>query len=225
MNTNMTAEELIAVVEDSLTTLHANYRGHADESDLYEAALVAVAVDAARAVDGIPLITYDGRASTTQLRFRQAPGNLWTRDFTYVVVGFAGRRSQIEIHLGVKVVGASGVAHECDIAILDKDEADWSRSNQMHPRKRHLIAAIEAKNYAASPELGVGRGFLGLGLELSKDSCSLVFPAKGSDNIKMLIAKKKNGVCFDEATPKSPASDRLRSHLETRIRTWLSTKP
>ncbi|MFI5500957.1 hypothetical protein ACIA5E_18010 [Nocardia asteroides] len=221
----MTAEDLIAVVESSLTALDAVYRGHADESDLYEAALLAVAVDAARAVNATTLITYDGRSSTTQLRFRKAPGNLWTRNFTYIAVSFEGRRSQLEIHLGVKVVGVSGVAHECDIAILDKQEADWSRSNRMHPRKRHLVAAIEAKNYAASPGLDVGRGFLGLGQELTKENCNLVFPAKGSESITKLIAKKKHGQCFDEATPVSPAAERLRSHLETKIRNWLSTKP
>ncbi|MGW5376432.1 hypothetical protein ACWESM_13380 [Nocardia sp. NPDC003999] len=220
----MNKDELIRFVERSLASLHAAYRDYAAESDLYEAALVSIAVDAAHQAGGRTMITYDGRSATTQIRFRRSPGNLWTGDFTFITVRFPGKRVQLEIHLGVMVVGTSGVAHECDIAVLDSEEADWSRRGCKHPRKSKLVAAIEAKNYGASPGLGVGRGFLGLGAELSKEKCNLVFPAKGSDNIMKLIAKKGNGVCFDELTPTSPAVERLRSHIHTAIRNWIATK-
>ncbi|NNH72461.1 hypothetical protein HLB23_21805 [Nocardia uniformis] len=216
--------ELIQFVERSLGVLHASYRGFAKESDLYEAALLYIAVEAAHAAGGNSMITYDGMTATTQVRFRCSPGNLWAPGFTYVRVLFPEIRETIEIHLGVKVAGSSGVAHECDVAILERDEADRSRQSGAHPKQSKLIAAIEAKNYSASPELGVGRGFVGLSAELTKANCNLVFPAKGRDNITKLIAKRKSGMCFDEVTPISPAAERLRSYLETVLRNWVATR-
>lgn len=224
MKAGVRKAELVQLVERSLGSLHESYRGFAKESDLYEAALLYIAVEAAHAAGGNSMITYDGRTATTQVRFRCSPGNLWAPDFTYVRVLFPEIRETIEIHLGVKVAGGSGVAHECDVAILERGEADRSRRSNVHPKQSKLIAAIEAKNYSTSPELGIGRGFIGLSTEMPKADCNLVFPAKGRDNIMKLIAKRKSGSCFDEVTPASPAAERLRSYLETVIRNWIATR-
>jgi hypothetical protein len=224
MNAPVRRDQLIQMVERSLAVLETVYKGHAAESDLYEAALVSIAVEAARAAGGAPMITYDGRSATTQLRFRRAPGNLWKGDFTFVRLDFPRKRSWLEIHLGVKVVGSSGVAHECDVAILDGDEAELARIDYRHPRRAKLVAAIEGKNYSVSPDLGVGRAFLGLGAELAKEKCNLAFPAKGSGNIMKLVAKRNSGVCFDELTPQAPARDRLQAHLETALRNWVASQ-
>ncbi|MFD3841227.1 hypothetical protein ACFWWC_33940 [Streptomyces sp. NPDC058642] len=81
---------------------------------------------------------------------------------------------------------------------------------------------MEAKLYAASPPLGVGRGFLGLATELGRGKCSLAFPAKASDNIAALIAGKPSEH-FDELVPGgSKVEGRFSHFLETAIRNWLA---
>lgn len=220
---SMTAQELINNVESAIGALRADYRDYATESDLYEAALLAIGVEAVRAAGGTPTFTDDLRTATTQFRFRTAPGNMWSRDFTFVVVEFPTTTKRLELHLGVMVLGLSGVAHECDVAIITHDEATRSRVNRAHPRASGLVAAVEAKNYAASPGLGVGRAFLGLGSELQQNKCNLAFPATSSTNIARLIARK-GCECFDELTPRSPAADRLSHHLEQRVRNWVRSQ-
>jgi hypothetical protein len=131
------------------------------------------------------------------------------------------RNIRLEIHLGAYVLGASKVAHECDVALLDHDEAARSRSGAVHPRSSGLIATIEAKHYSASPELGVGRGFIGLSTELGQIKCNLVFPAKASANIGALIAGRSSEA-FGELIPNGRAASRLRSRLEQAIRNWIA---
>jgi len=124
----LTSQELIAAVEAALTALEPIYRGEATESDLYEASLFALVVQAAQDAGGRVLVTNDGIRPATALRFRRSPGNLWAGTFTYGVVGFQSSLKQLEAHLGIYVAGVSGVAHECDVALLDQAEANRSRA-------------------------------------------------------------------------------------------------
>jgi hypothetical protein len=208
-------------VENAIGVLDQAYRTIAKPSDLYEAALFAAAVRAATDAGGRCLITNDGVSAAAQLRFRCSPGNLWSGGFTYALVGFSNGK-ELEIHLGVYVL-AGRVAHECDVAIIDHVEAERSRAGGVHPRKgkNQLISCVEAKLYAASPPLGVGRGFLGLAAELGRSKCSLAFPAKASGNIAALIAGKPSEH-FDELVPGSGKVEaRFCHYLETAIRNWL----
>jgi len=193
----MDRADLLRAINSSIGALESVYRTSATEDDLYEAALLAVAVQAARQAGGSPILTNNGRNPAAYLRFRRSPGNLWLGSFTHALVTFPNTTKRLEIHLGVKVLSRHKVAHECDIAILDYREAERSRRGGVHPRNAGLIAAIEAKNYAISPGLGVGRGFLGLASELGQERCSLAFPATSSSNVAALIAKRSSEA-FDE---------------------------
>ena len=216
----MNRAELVAAVESAIGTLSGVYRGGADESDLYEAALLTVALNATRLASGVHMLTNDGVTPASQVTFRRGPGNLWSPGFTFALVTFPVTVKRLEIHLGVKVAGASGVAHECDVAIIDADECDRSRAGSVHPRRSRVVAALEAKHYQVSPGLGIGRGFLGLGTELGASRCSLVFPAQVSPNLETLIARK-DPECFPEVEPGSSAADRLCRHIEQQVRNWL----
>jgi hypothetical protein len=213
-------EELVRAIEESIGVLRSVYESRADESDLYEASLFAVCVQAAQSAGGTIMLTSDGRNPDATLRFRRSPGNLWAGRFTYGLVTFDDSQKVLEIHLGVYVAATrSRVAHECDVAIIDHQEAERSRQAGVHPRGRGLISAIEAKNYSFSPPLGVGRAFLGLAQELRQQDCSLVFPSRSSTNLAALIAKRSSEA-YAELLPRSDAADRLRSHLDQRIRNW-----
>ncbi|MGW3022751.1 hypothetical protein [Streptomyces sp. NPDC001221] len=214
--------ELEKAVEDAIGFLDQAYRNIAKPSDLYEAALFAAAVRAATGAGGRCLITNDGISTAANLRFRCSPGNLWSRNFTYALVSFPNGK-RLEIHLGVYVL-AGRVAHECDVAVLDHSEAERSRAGGVHPRKgkNQLISCVEAKLYAASPPLGIGRAFLGLATELGRGKCSLAFPSKASKNIAALMAGKPYEH-FDELVPGGgKVEDRFCHHLETAIRNWLA---
>ncbi|MET8091329.1 hypothetical protein [Micromonospora sp. NPDC005220] len=217
----LTRRELTDAVERAIGALAPVYRGAAAESDLYEAALLTIAVQASEAAGGTCLITNDGRTQSSLLTFRRSPGNLWLGDFTHVVVNFPDTPRRLEIHLGVYVVGGSKVPHECDVAVIDQEEAERSRQGLVHPRRPKLVASIEAKHYAASPGIGIGRAFIGLSAELGQAKCTLAFPARRSSSVAALLAARPSE-CFDELVPNGPAAQRLRSHLDQRIRNWIA---
>jgi len=217
----MARGDLIDDIERAIGALQRTYRSYADESDLYEASLLVLCIEAARAAGGTILLTDDGTRPATNARFRRGPGNLWSPGFTYARATFPDTTKVLEVHLGVFVTAAgSRVAHECDVAILDHDEAERSRQAAVHPRSgRKLIAVIEAKHYSASPSLGVGRAFLGLAQEFKQDKCSLVFPSRSSANLAGLIAKRSSEV-YGELMAGNQAAERLRSRLDQAIRNW-----
>lgn len=133
----MSRGSLIQAIEKAIGVLQPMYRNSADESDLYEASILTLCLDAARAAGGTTMLTQDGTTPATALRFRRSPGNLWSGTFTYILVSFPGIRKQLEIHLGVYVVAAnSKVPHECDVAIIDYKEAERSLAGQGAPADR-----------------------------------------------------------------------------------------
>lgn len=111
------------------------------------------------------------------------------------------------------------MAHECDVAIIEHQEAERSRQAAVHPRNTRIVAAIEAKHYSASPALGVGRSFLGLAQEIGERVSSLVYPSRSSTNLAGPIAKRHSET-YRELLPGTPAAARLRSRLDQAIRNW-----
>jgi hypothetical protein len=103
------------------------------------------------------------------------------------------------VHLGVYVIGASGVAHEADVALLSTlrrsaaDEVLYTT-----PLRIDRLARGEALHGFAR---SWGRScFLDLAGELGQRKCALGFPAQGSANVKTLIARKASE-CFIELIP------------------------
>ncbi|NJP34835.1 hypothetical protein [Micromonospora thermarum] len=218
----LSKDELIRTIELAIGTLDEVYRNPADESDLYEASLLAIAAEAAGAAGASCLITNDGVTVAPPLKFRRQPGNLNSGDFSYILATFQGGKA-VEIHLGVYVAGKSGVLHECDVAVLAQEEAERSRTGAVHPRSRGLVAAIEAKHYAGPPRLRVGREFLGLASEMGAAKCALAFPAPGTTSITPLLAKHPSEL-YDELIPGTPPADRLCAHLTQKIKNWVAAR-
>lgn len=212
-----TADELIDAVEDVLGALSPMYSSSAAESDLYEASLLTVAASACASAGGNN--TLDGAGTTAgQLRFRKSPGQIWVDDYTRVTSTFHDGRA-LEIHLGVRLTGKSGVLHEADVVVLDSMEALRCRAAAVPPRHSKAIAIIEAKHYEASPGLGIGRSFLGLGLELEHAKTHLAFPEPGSAELKKLIAKRTSQL-HDQVWPGSPSGTTLSEHIRQAALNW-----
>ena len=221
----MNTTDLITHLAAQLGSLSTAYQASAGASDLYEAALWVVAVDATKSAGAtsVQIVGPTSPSGAPVPTFRTQPGSLWSGDFTYAVASFATTQRQCEVHLGVKVVGESGVAHECDVAIISEREAQRSRSGAVHPRKAGLIGAVEAKNYAASPGIGVGRSFIGLATELGHPKSSLAFPAAGAPNLMRLLARRSSE-CFDEAIS-GLGSGGLEANLVRLVRNWRARQP
>ena len=212
-------DDLVQAIELAIGALRPVYRTKADESDLYEASLLALCLEASAEAGGTALLTQDGTTPAGVLHFRRAPGNLWSGNFTHALVSFPDVQKRLEIHLGVYVAGRSKVAHECDVAIIEHQEAERSRQAAVHPRSIKVVAAIEAKHYSTSPGLDVGRSFLGLTQELGDRERSLVYPSRSSVNLAGLIAKR-HSEAYGELLPGTPAAARLRSRLDQAVRNW-----
>lgn len=106
-----------------------------------------------------------------------------------MVITFPGS-PEYEAHIGIFVTGKSQVLHECDIAIIDRAEAQKCRFNQVHPRISKVRIVVECKFHTATLQLNYGRAFLGLTADLSKENRFLV-PNVGSSNIERLASYHK----------------------------------
>jgi hypothetical protein len=157
-------DDLIQAIESLIQAARAiNYDEPSQTNDIYENFIWALCVEAARRERAtIRFETVQG-STASSLCFRTAPGAIYstTSPYTHAVFDFPGS-PRLECHVGIRVLGKSGILHECDVAILYQDEAILCRQQQVHPRASQIVVAVECKFYAAAIDLHLGRGFLGL---------------------------------------------------------------
>ena len=162
-----TVDDLIAELEASVAGRSTSYNTRSAAWDIYEGYVFGLVVRAAWAAGGsIRYEDIDGNA-VTRLLFRTSPGMLHSRlhPYTHAVVDIPGC-DPLEIHVGVRVQGRSGVLHECDVLVLPTDEANLSRAKQVAPRGTRSLMAVECKYYATHLSLYLARGFHGLHSDL-----------------------------------------------------------
>lgn len=152
----------ISVAISSATS--ANLSAASAGDDLYECYIWSLVLEAARREGAtIRLMTRKGNPATV-FYFRTSPSSIFSNLHDYCHAEIIFPRSPIlEAHIGIYVSGKSRVNHECDVAVIYKDEADTCRANNVHPRSSKVIMSLECKYYLSST-LGVnlGRSFLGL---------------------------------------------------------------
>jgi hypothetical protein len=157
-------DDLIAGIEEVISTAASiGYERPSDTNDVYENYVWKLCLLAAeRNIAAVRFETVHG-AEATRLVFRTAPGAIYstTQDFTHAVLEFPDC-PPLEVHVGVKVTGISRVLHECDVAVIERAEAQLCRLEQVHPRASKVLIAAECKFYASAIQLNLGRGFLGL---------------------------------------------------------------
>ena len=142
----------------------ANLSAASAGSDLYEAYVWTLVLEAARRQGAmIRLMTRSGIPATV-CYFRTSPTSIFSslHDYCHAELRFPNA-PVLEAHVGIYVSGKSKVNHECDVAVLYQDEASICRDQNVHPRSSKVLLAIECKYYLSS-SLGVdlGRSFLGL---------------------------------------------------------------
>lgn len=174
-----------AAIAPSLTVASA-------ASDLFEAYVFSMVLDAARAEGATIFYENVNRAPPTQFVFRTSPGYIFstTQPYTHAVIRF-GRMPQLEAHVGVRIEGISKVLHECDVAVLYRDEAEVCRSNRVSPRSAKTLLSVECKFYSSDVPLGLARAFLGLTSDVGRDNRFYVVNTSSRSSEKLLAYHKK----------------------------------
>jgi hypothetical protein len=165
----------VTAIDDLLADLTAAIGGRATTYntrsaawDVYEGFVFGLVVRAAVAAGGTA--TYEdvhGNPATTRLVFRTSPGMLHStaHDYTHAVINLPDC-DPLEVHVGVRVQGRSGVLHECDVLVLPSTEAVLARTKSVAPRGARSLLAVECKYYTSYLSLYLARGFHGLHSDL-----------------------------------------------------------
>jgi hypothetical protein len=210
----MTRRDLIDAIRAQLQPLvNPAITKRQSASDLYEAYLLALVIRAAKA-EGAS-VSYRNRTgvAATDFVFRTAPGliNSSARDYTFAHIDLGSRRGPLEAHIGVRISGKSRVLPEGDVILLPESEAARARSRNLAPRSHAVLFLAEAKFYATSLPLGMGRGFMGLCTDLSAKTAYLATNTSSGEVTRLLDARRYE---FEpRLVPKSKAADRFVGEL------------
>ena|SRR5581483_7007731 len=183
---------LLASIQAILpTAISPNLNTGSQGDDLYEAYIWSVIVSAAKNKGAtIEFKDVSGNPVTTDFIFRTSPGEIWWQSQRYCHAEIQFPNCPIlEAHVGIYVAGRSKVRHECDVAVLLKNEADVCRARQVLPRASKVILSVEAKYYVNStPGLSLGRAFLGLCDEIQRNNRFFIATSH-SGSVAKLLAK------------------------------------
>lgn len=207
---------LLASIQTALgSTVTPSLTSTSSTSDIFEAYVFGLVLDAAR-IEGANIYFRDALGSTpSTFVFRTSPGYIFstTKPYTYAVIEFPNKPA-LETHMGIRVSGASGVLHECDVAVLYQNEAATCRINEVSPRSSKLIMGIECKFYSSNIPLGQARAFMGLYGDLTAQDCYFVINTS-SDSAQKLLAKKNRSYGINIVPSSTVTVERLRSAFQS----------
>lgn len=175
-----------AAISSSLNTA-------SDTSDIFEAYVFSLVIEAAR-TEGASIVYRDVFGNTpTTFVFRTSPGYIFStnRPYTHAVISFQNK-APLEAHIGVRVVGKSGVLHESDVAVIQQAEAETCRQRQVPPRSPKILVAIECKFYSTPLQLHLARAFIGLTSDLSANKTIFVTNSSSNSLEKLLTGRGRD---------------------------------
>jgi hypothetical protein len=165
-------------------------------NDLFEAYVLSGVLRAAQAESWSVTLEDMNEQPANVALFRRSPGNIYasagSQNFTHFLLEHDDA-PPLEAHVGIKVTGKTGVEHECDVAVLSKDTAEWCRMHGVHPKSSRLILAVECKFLAGLVPLHLGRAFVGLESDLSSQfgECHFVVNTSSMSVMKMLARQNR----------------------------------
>lgn len=163
-----TSRELIDAIEQGIgQAVRPSISTSTAACDSYEVFVFSLVVEAARRVGADITFQNISGVFSGLFTFRTGPGDIFsvTHPYTYARLGFPGHRP-LETHIGVYATGVSGVRHECDVAVINFEEAENCRRQRVHPRCSEIGLAAECKFYSSRIGIDLGRSFLGLVKEI-----------------------------------------------------------
>jgi hypothetical protein len=156
-------------------------------NDRYEAFVWLLVIEAAIAEQAqVTLVHVDGTPATAPL-LRTSPGVIASQaqNYTHAVIAFPGK-PLLEAHLGIHVAGKSTVTHECDVVVLEQEEATECRATGANPRYSSGLIFVECKYYSSNLPLRLAREFLGLCREMRAADCFFVANSTSDSVLKIL---------------------------------------
>jgi hypothetical protein len=193
-------------------------------SDIYEAYIFALILQAARA-EGATISFKDvSGVAPTVFVFRTSPGHLFSRaqPYAHAVITFPGKAA-LEAHIGVRVFGISKVLHECDVAVITRDEAETCRRLRVSPRHVKAIIAVECKFYTSDIPLTLARSFLGLSKDLTANNRYFVVNTTSTSVAKMLGHHHKHGWDHQIVPSSTTPVERLRNSFQNSFKNYKAT--
>lgn len=213
--------DLVTAIRQLITTQGVRYQSATDVSDVYEAFVFALVVDTASRHGAHVRYENVDEKPTTDLVFRTSPGHIYSkrRPYTHAVVEFAGALP-LEVHLGVRVQGTSGVLHECDVLVLPREEAQLSRRQQIAPRGSACVLVIECKYYTGHLGLEQARNFEGVRIDVSTRSELFVANTGAPSVVRYLNARDRP---FErDVLPGSPRAIYVQSEVRRALKKYLN---
>jgi hypothetical protein len=197
--TPATPAELLARLRSQLpaalpTAMRASGAQATAGSDLYEAYLLALLLNAAR-VEGYGINIRDGNGRPpTVFNLRRSPGRLSSAGsalmpFCHAVLS-APDKPSLEAHTGVAVIGRSRVAHEADLVLLREAEANRCRALGIDPPSRATLLVVEGKYYRRPIGLDIAREFLGLCSDLATPDKALAASIPSPSLVNLLAGRR-----------------------------------
>ncbi|PKF79534.1 hypothetical protein CW749_11125 [Vibrio sp. vnigr-6D03] len=179
---------------DSILAAHAPVHHSNHAHDAYEVYLFSLVIKAAQA-EGATVSFEDNRnqKNPSTLIFRSSPATIYSsaNAFTHALISFASAPI-LEVHVGVYVQGLAGVIHECDVAVIDQNEARFCRAHGVHPKKNKVVIAVECKLYENNLGIKIGREFIGMTADLGKENRFLFSNSSGASLEKILVHHKRH---------------------------------
>jgi hypothetical protein len=125
-------DELSSILSDANT---CGYSSRSQSNDVFEGYVWSLIIQAARYEGATIQYETANEQATKVLLFRTSPGNIFStaQAYTHATITFA-THPPLEAHIGIKVSGKSRLLHECDVAVLYRDEARNCRRNLVHPQ-------------------------------------------------------------------------------------------
>jgi hypothetical protein len=194
--------------------------------DLYEAYVWSLVLEAASNEGASVRLRDRGGGVPTSFWFRTSPSSIFStaHNYCHAEIEFTNRPI-VEAHIGIFVAGRSQVAHECDVAVLYKSEANICRNSSVHPRSGKVILTAECKYYINSTiGINLGRSFLGLLHDIYTGDRYFVATSV-SPSVSMLFSKHNKEYELG-LSPLGPRLEgRLRGSFEKTFRDFRSSAP
>ena len=129
-------EDLIAEIEAAVVRAAQISYDDADAThDIYENYIWSMCIAAARMQGATVTFESVNGHNASHLVFRTSPGAIFSTadDYSHAVLEFSAC-PPLEVHVGIRVTGRSRVLHECDVAVLYRDEAQMCREEHVYPK-------------------------------------------------------------------------------------------
>jgi hypothetical protein len=146
---------------------------------------------------------------------------LRNQDFAYASCVLNQKR--FELHVDIEYQGTSGALHEIDVSMCDENHATDVRTTRSTPKatSNKLLMAFECKFYESTPEVSLGRTFVGLISDCGSLRLKGFVTNVPSDKLTQYFSKSSRPQPFLGINPLDAASeDRFIRYVEQELRKW-----